>query len=96
MRSQLGTHTLRPNVPQTVSSGSAGNYPCCTRESGYPAIGPQSTFLFPTLSGQRTTKRMTLTRGVKGDCRHRVHVGLGDVFYYHGNIEVPGPDRLVV
>ena len=39
---------------------------------------------------------MTLTRRVKGDRRHRVHVRFSDVFYHNGNIKVPGSDRLVV
>ena len=86
-------HTLRQNVLQTVSSGAARN---CTQEFDYPAIGPQSTYLFPTLSGWHKTKRMALTRRVKGDRRHQVHVRFSDVFYHHGNIKVPGPDHLVI
>lgn len=89
-------HTLRQNDPQTASSGFVGNYLCCTRVSGYLATVRQSTFLFPPLSADSARRGMALTRRVEGDRRHRVHVRLGNVFYDHGNIKVPGADGLVV
>lgn len=36
------------------------------------------------------------TARVNGDCGHRVHVRLGDVFDCYRDVEIPGADRLII